>query len=151
MLRAQIRLGSNLSSTAYSASKCRRDGIRLPPQPWGKRGALILEAGNRPVPRLAPDTEFFWTSGAGGYLWFLQCRQCSHLICPPTPACRHCRARDTIVTKVSGKATVWSCTVAGQQFANWIAAPYVASVVTPGEGPRVRLTAAGCEPEPQPV
>jgi uncharacterized OB-fold protein len=103
----------------------------------------------RPLPRLSPDTEFFWVSGADGLLRFLTCEACKRLVHPPTPICRHCRSTNVGVAQVSGAATVWSFTVVHQPFVDWLEVPYVVGVVAIAEDPAVHLTTniVGCKPE----
>lgn len=103
---------------------------------------------DRPAPQMAPETEFFWTSGGDGRLRFAQCEACSALIHPPQPVCRHCRSRDFAVREVSGRATLIGFTV-NQRFPfPGLTLPYVIGQVAIEEDPRVRLTTnvVGAEP-----
>ncbi len=104
---------------------------------------------SRPLPRLWPDTEFFWTSGADGRLRFLRCDECDRLVHPPAPRCRRCGAGNVSVTTVSGAATVWSFTVVHQPFIDWLDTPYVVGIVAIDEDPEVHLTTniVDCSPD----
>jgi uncharacterized protein len=106
-------------------------------------------ASHQPLPRLWPDTAFFWTSGADGQLRFLKCRACGRLVHPPTPSCRWCGTDGTEVTVVSGDATVYSFTVVHQPFIDWLEVPYVLALVAIAEDPEVHITTriVGCEPD----
>jgi hypothetical protein len=48
----------------------------------------------RLLPRLSPENEFFWTSGADGVLRFLRCRACRTYVHPPSPRCPDCLSKD---------------------------------------------------------
>ncbi|GHB60446.1 hypothetical protein GCM10010306_062550 [Streptomyces umbrinus] len=102
----------------------------------------------RPQPRTTPESEFFWTSGSDGHLRFQQCTDCSALIHPPQPVCRHCRGHDLTVREVSGRATLIGFTV-NQRFPfPGLTTPFVIAQVAVDEDPRVRLTTniVGAEP-----
>ena len=103
----------------------------------------------RPLPLLALDTEFFWTSGADGQLRIQECRACSALIHPPQPICRYCRSRELGPRIVSGTATLAAFTVNHRFALPGLPPPYVVATVALDDDPRVRLTTniVGCEPE----
>lgn len=93
-----------------------------------------------PLPQSSVDTEFFWHSGADGYLRIQQCRHCSRYAHPPTPRCRRCGAPNPAPTVVSGDATVFSYTVNRQPFVPWLPPPYVLAIVALAEQGDVHLT-----------
>ena len=93
----------------------------------------------RVLPRLEPDTEFFWTSGRDGTLRFLHCDACSTVVHPPAPVCPQCLGRELAPRAVSGRATVFSATVNHQPW-DGSAEPWVIAVVAIDEQPDVRLT-----------
>lgn len=117
------------------------DRTPLPTRPGGDR--------EPPLPRLWPDSAFFWTSGSDGVLRFLRCTRCAHLIHPPAPLCRQCGCEAVEPAAVSGRATLWSFTVVHQPFIRWLATPYVLGIVTIDDDPAVKLTTriVGCAPE----
>jgi acetyl-CoA acetyltransferase/uncharacterized OB-fold protein len=103
----------------------------------------------RPLPRVTPENEFFWRSGADGRLRIAQCESCSALIHPPQPVCRYCRGHRIGVRAVSGSATLIGFTVSHRFSLPGLPAPYVVAQVAIAEDPRARLTtnAVDCDPE----
>lgn len=102
----------------------------------------------RLLPRLDPDNEFFWTSGADGRLRFLRCGSCGRFVHPPVPRCPNCLSTELRPEAVSGRGTVHSYTVNHQA---WIpgSEPYVIGLVAIEEQPDVRLMTnlVGCDPD----
>lgn len=94
----------------------------------------------RVLPRLAPDTEFFWTSGSDGRLRFLRCQSCGYFIHPPGPICPRCWSRHLEPEAVSGQATLHSFTVNHQRWSPDIDEPYVIGLVRIVEQDDLRLT-----------
>ena len=107
------------------------------------------ESAGRPLPLLALDTEFFWTSGKDGFLRFQQCQACQALIHPPAPICRYCRGTDIGIRAVSGTATLSAFTVNHRFGFPALPPPYVVAQVAIDEDPRVRLTTniVECDPD----
>ena len=103
----------------------------------------------RPLPRLTPTNEWFWTSGADGRLRIQRCADCHTFVHPPTPICPACRSRAWEPTEVSGRATVVGFTVNSHQWLPDFEPPYVVANVALAEDPMVRLTTniVGCDPE----
>ncbi|MGA2836140.1 MAG: OB-fold domain-containing protein [Acidimicrobiales bacterium] len=93
----------------------------------------------RLLPRLEPENEFFWTSGADGHLRFLRCQACRTYIHPPAPRCPTCLSAELAPEEVSGRATVVAHTVNVHE---WIpgSGPYVIGLVAIDEQDDVRLT-----------
>jgi acetyl-CoA acetyltransferase/uncharacterized OB-fold protein len=110
----------------------------------------VPEPLSRPLPPVTPETEFFWSSGADGQLRFQECLNCSALIHPPQPVCRHCRSQKVGVRIVSGQATLAGFTVNHRFSIPGKPSPYVIAQVAIVEDPRVRMTTnivADCDPE----
>ena len=63
-------------------------------------------SGDRPLPQLTAQNEFFWTSGADGQLRIQECQSCQALIHPPAPICRYCRSPTWVCATYPGKATL---------------------------------------------
>jgi uncharacterized OB-fold protein len=127
-------------------------GVLKVPFPFRRRsaGCDVSEALSRPLPPVTPETEFFWSSGADGQLRFQECLNCSALIHPPQPVCRHCRSHEIGVRDVSGQATLAGFTVNHRFSIPGKPPPYVIAQVAIVEDPRVRLTTnivADCDPE----
>jgi uncharacterized OB-fold protein len=86
------------------------------------------------------NDEFFWRSGADGWLRFLGCRSCGRIHHPPVPRCPYCGARNLAPQAVSGRATVATYTVNHQPFMPGFEPPYVIAMVELEEDPTIRLT-----------
>jgi acetyl-CoA acetyltransferase/uncharacterized OB-fold protein len=93
----------------------------------------------RVLPRVTPETEFFWTSGADGQLRFLACSSCGLIVHPPGPICPACLTRTLRPEPVSGRATVATYTINHQPWIPGFDPPYVVAVVEIDEQPAVRL------------
>jgi uncharacterized OB-fold protein len=93
----------------------------------------------RILPRVTPDTEFFWTAGAAGRLRFLRCADCGYYNHPPTPVCPRCLSRRLAPAEVSGRATVATYTINHQPWIPGYDPPYVIAIVEIDEQPDVRL------------
>ncbi len=93
-----------------------------------------------PPPQLSVDTEFFWKSGADGFLRIQRCDHCGRYAHPPTPRCRHCGAAGSEPVAVSGHAVIFSYTISHHTFVPWLPAPYILAIVTLDEDVAVHLT-----------
>jgi uncharacterized OB-fold protein len=92
------------------------------------------------MPRLEPDSGFFWTSGKDGVLRFLRCQDCQYYIHPPAPVCPKCFGRHVAPEPVSGDAVLWSYTVNHHQWAPGTEEPFVIGLVEIVEQEGLRLT-----------
>lgn len=88
-----------------------------------------------PMPVASPLTQFFWDGAARGELWILRCQQCGTYIHPPRPVCRVCLSTELAPEQMSGRATLYTWTVARQAFHPFFAGrvPYVYALVEPVE------------------
>ena len=93
----------------------------------------------RILPRVTPDTEFFWTAGRDGVLRFLRCQDDGYYIHPPTPVCPRCLSRNLAPEEVSGRATVATYTINYQPGLPGYDPPYIIAIVEIEEQPSVRL------------
>jgi uncharacterized OB-fold protein len=93
----------------------------------------------RILPRVTPDTEFFWTAGRDGVLRFLRCQDCGYYIHPPTPVCPRCLSRSLAPEAVSGRASVATYTINHQRWIPGYDPPYIIAIVEIEEQPSVRL------------
>ncbi len=102
-----------------------------------------------PLPRITPETGFFWTAGATGRLSLLRCESCGRWLHPPTPDCLACGSSAVSPQPVSGHATVWTYTVNYQPFLPSIEPPYALAIVALDEQDDLHLTTriVGCDPE----
>ena len=102
----------------------------------------------RVLPRLDQENEFFWTSGRDGRLRFLRCADCAYLVHPPAPVCPKCLGRVLEPDAVSGRGTVFSCTVNHHPW-DGSTEPWAIVIVEIEEQDDVRLTTniVGTEPD----
>jgi uncharacterized OB-fold protein len=98
-----------------------------------------------PLPKLNPDNEFFWRSGADGTLRLLRCGQCRYIVHPPAPRCPSCGSDGVSPEAVSGRGTVYSYTIAIQAFLPGLE-PYCVAMVEIEEQSDVRIVGllVGC-------
>jgi acetyl-CoA acetyltransferase/uncharacterized OB-fold protein len=94
----------------------------------------------RPLPKLTPETEFFWTSGSDGVLRFRRCAECRSFQHPPGPICRNCGSSALAPEAVSGRGVLVGFTLNEHMWTPAIPPPYVIGIVAIDEDPRVRLT-----------
>lgn len=102
----------------------------------------------RILPKITDDTRPYWTGGADGQLHIARCEACRRYVHPPQCNCPHC-GQDLTFAAVSGKATLFSHTVAHQQFHPAVPTPFVIALVELVEQPGLRLVAnlVDCDPD----
>jgi hypothetical protein len=71
----------------------------------------------RPTPAVTPDTAPFYAAAAEGRLVVQGCLSCGRLQHPPGQLCRSCGSAGLGFRQVSGRARLWSWTVARVSFA----------------------------------
>jgi uncharacterized OB-fold protein len=69
-----------------------------------------------PLPQPDPVTQFFWDGVAAGELRIQRCQTCGHYIHYPKVLCRYCQSDKLEGERVSGRATLYTWTVAVQPF-----------------------------------
>jgi acetyl-CoA acetyltransferase/uncharacterized OB-fold protein len=106
---------------------------------------------DRPLPQLTPENEFFWTSGADGYLRFRRCANCGAFQHPPGPVCRTCGSEDLAPEEVSGNGVVVGYTVNEHSWSPAFTPPYVVAIVAIDEDQRVRLTTNLVDMDPEEI
>lgn len=104
----------------------------------------------RPLPKLTPENEFFWTAGADNVLRFQYCGACDRYLHPPGVVCPECGEAPEI-RDVSGRATVVGVTVNYQPWLPDMEVPYAIGLVAIEEDPLVRLTTLIVDAEPEEV
>ncbi len=104
----------------------------------------------RPLPKLTPENEFFWTAGADGVLRFQYCAACDRYLHPPGVVCLE-SGEVPEIREVSGRATVVGVTVNYQPWLPDMEVPYVIGLVAIEEDPLVRLTTLIVDAEPEDV
>ena len=104
----------------------------------------------RPLPKLTPENEFFWTSGSEGVLRFQHCESCDRFLHPPGVVCSRCGGVPA-VKNVSGRGTVVGVTVNFQPWLPDMEVPYAIGLVAIEDDPLVRLTTLIVDAEPDDV
>lgn len=104
----------------------------------------------RPLPKLTPENEFFWTAGADGALRFQYCVGCDRYHHPSVVVCSDC-GESPEVRDVSGRATVVGVTVNYQPWLPDMEVPYTIGIVAIEEDPLVRLTTLIVDAGPEDV
>lgn len=105
-----------------------------------------------PIPRTLPEIDEwsrpFWTAGATGKLHIAHCPSCRKYLHPPRPQCRDCGATPEFLA-VSGLGTVFTFTVAHQQFHPAVPTPFVIALVELDEQADLRLVTniVDCDPD----
>lgn len=100
-----------------------------------------------------PDalTQFFWDGVAERELRILRCRACEKYIHYPRPVCRFCQSTELSGERVSGRAKLYTWTIAVQAFHPfWIERlPYTIASVELVEQPGLMFASqiVGCEEE----
>jgi uncharacterized OB-fold protein len=80
----------------------------------------------------------YWDAAAAGRLVLPVCNACGLVIWYPRSWCPACGAESVVWTELSGRGTVYACTVIRKGMGPWAAAvPYVGAYVELEEGPRV--------------
>jgi uncharacterized OB-fold protein len=94
-----------------------------------------------PLPVIDPVTQFFWDGAARGELLILRCTSCGTYLHPPRPVCGACSSTEVAPERVSGRATLYTWTVAEQVFHPWFAdkIPYAYATVELEEQAGLRL------------
>jgi uncharacterized protein len=84
-----------------------------------------------PTPIPDASSQFFWDGVERDELWILRCQSCGHYIHLPKPMCRFCHSQDLAPERVSGRAKLYSWTVAMQAFHPFFAEhiPYTIATV----------------------
>ena len=83
----------------------------------------------RKLPRLEPDSAFFWTSGADGRLRIQRCTDCGRWQHPPLPRCAQCGSERVAPQPVSGKGRIASYTVNREAWTPDLAVPFIFAAV----------------------
>ena len=93
----------------------------------------------RPLPEITPLTEPFWAAARERRLVMQRCAECNVFQFPPEVACTHCGSPAIEWTPVSGRATLYSWTVAHPPLLPYFAerAPWPVVAVELEEGPRL--------------
>jgi uncharacterized OB-fold protein len=101
------------------------------------------------IPAQSELTRPYWAEARHGRLVTQHCRACDRIWHPPLPVCPRCHGTDIGWRPVTGRGTVYSCTVVRHATHAALAeqVPYVVALVELDEGPRIVANITGCEPE----
>jgi uncharacterized protein len=77
---------------------------------------MTMPAAAPPTPIPDALTQFFWDGVDRDELWILRCQSCHRYIHLPQLMCRFCQSRDLAPERVSGRARLYSWSVAMQAF-----------------------------------
>jgi uncharacterized OB-fold protein len=99
----------------------------------------------RPLPEITAATQPYWDAAKRRQLVIQRCARCGAYRFPPELACAACGSRDASWTPVSGRATLYSWTVAHPPLLPYFAerAPWPVAVVELEEGPRLITNLCG--------
>ncbi|HXY94535.1 MAG TPA: OB-fold domain-containing protein [Acidimicrobiia bacterium] len=97
------------------------------------------DAPRPPMPVPNELTQFFWDGVARHELMIQRCQTCGHYIHYPKTICRFCQSRDLAGERVSGRATLYTWTIATQPFHPFFVdrVPYTIATVELAEQPRL--------------
>jgi uncharacterized OB-fold protein len=99
-------------------------------------------------PPFNPEARPFWAAAAEGRLVLPVCDACGHVIWYPRTWCPVCRGDAVTWTEMSGRGTVYACTVIRKGMGPWAAAaPYVGAYVELDEGPRLLTNVVTDDPD----
>ena len=102
----------------------------------------------RPGPPTSELTQPYWDAARRGQLALQRCEPCGHRPFPPRATCPSCGSSSLPWSPVSGRATVYSYTIAYRPPHPAFAAqlPLVVAIVELEEGPRMFTNIVGCDP-----
>jgi uncharacterized OB-fold protein len=102
----------------------------------------------RPIPPISALTQPYWDAAGRGQMAVQRCEQCEHRPFPPRATCPNCGGSSLSWSPVSGRARVYSYTVAHRPPHPVFAAqlPLVVAIVELEEGPRMFTNIIGCDP-----
>ena len=102
----------------------------------------------RPVPPTSELTQPYWDAARRGQMVVQRCEGCGQRPFPPRATCPSCGAPSLSWSPVSGRATVYSYTIAHRPPHPAFAAqlPLVVAIVELEEGPRMFTNIVGCDP-----
>ncbi len=103
----------------------------------------------RPLPEITPLSTPFWSAAKDRLLVLQQCDECGDVRFPPEVACPACGSQRHKWAAMSGKAALFSWTVAHPPLLPFFAerAPWPVAVVQLEEGPRMVTNVIGVPPE----
>jgi uncharacterized OB-fold protein len=100
------------------------------------------------MPVVTDFTRAFWSGGRASELRIQRCGACRVWLHPPKARCPQCSADDLRYEPASGRATVYTFTLAHHVYRPNLLMPYVIALVELPEQPGLRVTTniVGCDP-----
>ena len=83
----------------------------------------------RKLPKLTPDSAFFWTGGVEGRLLIQRCTRCRRYQHPPQILCAACHSDDLAPEPVSARGRVKTYTVNHQAWLPGMTEPFVFAAI----------------------
>lgn len=104
---------------------------------------------DRPLPLITPLTEPFWRAARERRLVVQRCAACGRFRWPPEIGCFYCGSMESTWTPVSGRATLYSWTIAHPPLLPYFQqrAPWPVVAVQLEEGPRMVSNLIDVPPE----
>ena len=102
-----------------------------------------------PLPHPTPLSQPFWDAARQHLLTIQRCTSCGAHIFYPRSGCTECGRPELEWIEVSGRATVYSFTIARRPTVGELAdrVPYVVAIVELEEGPHMATNIVDCDPE----
>ena len=104
--------------------------------------------GDRPLPTIYPETEFYWNGAKEGKLLLNSCPSCDKAYFPPRPFCPVCGNRDVEIKQASGKGRLYSYII-NHLPAPGYEPPFTVAVVMLDEGVKMVANLLECPPDPE--
>lgn len=103
--------------------------------------------GDRPVPKVNPETRRYWQAAADGRLLLRRCAACDLTYFYPRSRCPDCFAEDVEWIEASGRGRVYSYSVQAN-VSGWPEEhlPLIVAYIELAEGPRMLSNLVECEP-----
>ena len=103
----------------------------------------------RPVPPVTEVSALFWDATREQRLLVQRCGDCQTWVWYPRTACTHCLGENLQWTAVTGRGTVYACSVHHRPGVAEMKdrVPYVVALVELQEGVRLLSNVVGCDPE----
>jgi len=106
-----------------------------------------MSAASRPplLPEPTPVTQPFWDAARKHVLRIPRCRSCKAHFFYPRALCPACGSGDLDWIEASGRATIYTYTVARRQTLRGFECPYVIAIVELEEGPHMTTNIVDCD------
>lgn len=104
--------------------------------------------GDRPVPTIYPETQFYWDGAKQGKLLLNSCPSCEKAYFPPRPFCPSCGSRDVTVIEASGRGWLHSFVISHLPAPGY-EPPFTVAVVRLEEGVKMVTNIVDCPAEPE--